>query len=80
MVPQPTVLKIDIEGMEYSALCGTSRVIEDLRLIHVKIHPKKLELRSDSRSDGGTAPELRVRVCCAAIRWRESNRRGMRTE
>lgn len=47
-VPAPTVVKIDIEGMELAALRGMSDVIENVRLIYVELHPEYLSERGES--------------------------------
>lgn len=51
MAPKPTVIKIDIEGMELSALRGLSQVIDDVRLIYVEIHPEQLRARDESQEE-----------------------------
>lgn len=44
-------MKINIAGTEYSVLCGMPHMIENVRLIYVKICPRKLEQWTDSRVD-----------------------------
>lgn len=51
ITPSPTVIKIDIEGMEYSALRGLSDTLNEVRLIYVEIHPEYL-LEQDESAEG----------------------------
>jgi len=51
IAPKPTVLKMDIEGMEHSALCGISEIIDGVRVIYIEIHPEKLERRGKSQDE-----------------------------
>lgn len=50
LAPAPTVIKIDIEGMEYSALRGLSESINNVRLLYVELHPEYLSERGESES------------------------------
>lgn len=47
LAPSPTVVKMDIEGMEYSALRGMSDTLDSVRLIYVELHPEYLSERGE---------------------------------
>ena len=50
-IQSPTVIKIDIEGMEFSALRGLEKALEEVRLMFVEIHPEYLLERGESAED-----------------------------
>lgn len=50
-IPSPTVIKVDIEGMEFSALRGLEKALEEVRLMFVELHPEYLLERGKSAED-----------------------------
>lgn len=46
--PKPSVIKIDIEGMELAALHGLTEVISDVTLVYVELHSEYLAEHSQS--------------------------------
>jgi FkbM family methyltransferase len=42
-LPQPTVVKMDIEGAELAALNGFGSVLDHVRLLYCEVHPKRLK-------------------------------------
>lgn len=50
-IPAPTVLKIDVEGMEFATLRGLESALEDVRLLYMELHPAALADRDESTED-----------------------------
>jgi len=42
-VPEPTIMKIDVEGAEYDVLAGLEPVLDSLRHVYVEMHRTDLE-------------------------------------
>jgi FkbM family methyltransferase len=47
-LPQPDVLKIDVEGAEMAVLRGCRDILKDCRLVYCETHPDKLLQRDES--------------------------------
>jgi FkbM family methyltransferase len=50
-VPEPDVVKIDVEGAEMSVLRGMGDLIDSCRVVYCETHAKKLNQRCESHED-----------------------------
>jgi len=50
-VPEPDVVKIDVEGAEMSVLRGMEDLLDSCRLVYCETHAKKLNQRGESHED-----------------------------
>jgi len=50
-VPNPDVVKIDVEGAEISVLRGMGDLLDSCRLVYCETHPERLEERGESHDE-----------------------------
>lgn len=70
IVPQPSIVKIDVEGAELRVLKGMQNVLGDVKILYLEIHPSNLE------EYGGCSNEIEALIASSGFEYEKLHERG----